>query len=235
MKNRRRNISIFAMVFAITIPCIAEAQSVKVNQLVWSDFSASERVSILAKFSDIEVIPTDSVGTIQSVQVVNRSVAASNNGAALGSVLAQAAYIDHAAKGTSANYSAKTQVGAALLGAAAGATLDTPSHTRFLLNYGIKTADGQIHEVHIESDDELVKPSGQCVYLADLSSAPPVLCLAEKVPFLKHLSSLSDPAQADRITPRLQNNRPIACRVPNVGLMTLESTACNQLNGIIEK
>jgi hypothetical protein len=211
------------------------AAGVRANEFVWSQFSVQERVALLAKFPEIELVPVIAVGTIHSAQVVNRSTPASHNGAALGSVLGQAAYVDHALKGSGSGYSAVTQVGATLLGAAIGSSMDSPGRTKFLLSYGVRTVDGQVREVRTESAEEITKPVGQCVYLADLTEATPGLCAADKVTFLKQLSTANAADADSEPSAQAQRTRAVACRVPNVGLTTLSLESCEELHGKIEK
>jgi hypothetical protein len=178
-------------------------------------------------------VPTENVGTIQSAQAADRSTAATHDGAALGSALGQAAYIDRAFKGNGSNYSAKSQVGAALVGAMVGSALDTPGQRKFLLSYGVRTADGQVRELRVESADEITRPIGQCVYLADLAEASPSLCITDKGQFLQHLIALEGAGGAPGAG--APAGKPVQCRLPNVGLMTLEPATCRQLQGTIEK
>jgi hypothetical protein len=226
------------LLFSIYAFCCAAqaATAVKANQYVWEQFSAAERIALMGKFPDIELVPLETVGVIQSAQVVDRSTSATHGGAALGSAVGQAAYIDHAFKGSGSNYSAGGHLGAALLGAVIGSTHDKPAQARFFLNYGVKTVDGQVREVRVESADEFTRPLGQCIYLADMTEAAPALCEGDKVQFLKQLSTMNQPTGT---TPeeiaRSAAPKTVSCRVPNVGLMTLDPAACHQLAGAIEK
>jgi hypothetical protein len=52
------------------------APALQVSQHVWLEFSNSEKATILSKFPQIETIPSETIGVIQSVQTVNRSTAA---------------------------------------------------------------------------------------------------------------------------------------------------------------
>lgn len=210
------------------------APELKVSQQVWLEFSASEKAAILTKFPQVETIPSETIGVIQSVQAVNRSTAGTNTGAALGGVLGQTLYIDSAFRGSGSNYSATTQLGAALLGAAIGSTLDSAAQSRFIFNYGVKTLDGEIREVRVESGDEFTRPVGQCVFLPAISPAPASLCVANKVQFLKKLSALSL-APEEAVISQESTGINVTCRVPGVGLMRLEENVCIQMEGKVEK
>lgn len=207
--------------------------TIRVNQSLWGGFNASERISILSKYPDIEVVPTESVGIVQAAQVVNRSTPGTNSGAVLGGVIGQAAYIDHAFKDAN-NYSALTQVGAALLGAAAGSTLDQGPQSSFIINYGVRTFDGQVRELRVTSHEEFTRPIGQCVFIPSMEMAPPSLCLSDKIQFIKLLTAKSEASKEIVVKPEV-NRVNVICRVPGVGLMTLELSACAQVEGEMEK
>jgi len=209
-------------------------QSLTINQQLWGEFSQAERATLLVKFPQLELIPMESVGIVQSVQAVNRSTAASNSGTVLGSAVGQAMYIDKAFSGSSNNYSATTHLGVGLLGAFIGSSLNTSAKTRFIFNYGIRTLDGQIREVRIESSDEFTRPIGQCVTLPDVIPAPMNVCAMDKVQFLKKLSAIATAPEGSVISDELTGIN-VKCRVSGVGLMTLERNSCLQMEGSIEK
>ena len=227
----------FLFVAAALIGELAVAQnkaSLTINQLLWAEFSQFEKATLIAKFPNLELIPAESVGIIQSVQVVNRSTAGTNSGAALGGALAQTMYIDKAFSGSGKNYSATTQLGAGLLGALLGSSLDSGPTSRFLFNYGIRTLDGQIKEVRVESGDEFSRPVGQCVTLPRIVPAPVGHCAIDKLQFLKKLNAISQAPESAVISNELTGIN-VNCRVPGVGLMTLEKNSCLQMEGIVEK
>lgn len=219
--------------FVASHPAYA-APELKVSQHVWLEFSTSEKTAILTKFPQVETIPSETIGVIQSVQAVNRSTAGTNSGATIGGALGQTLYIDSAFRGSGSNYSATTQLGAALLGAAMGSTLDSAAQSRFIFNYGVKTLDGEIREVRVESGEEFTRPVGQCVFLPAISPAPSSLCAANKVQFLKKLSALSL-APADAVISEESTGINVTCRVSGVGLMRLEKNICIQMDGKIEQ
>lgn len=168
------------------------------------------------------------------MQAVNRSTSGTNSGAALGGALGQTLYIDNAFRGSGSNYSATAQLGSALLGTALGSTLDSSPQMRYVFNYGVRTLDGQIREVRVESGEEFTRPVGQCVFLPSITVAPVSLCNTDKGQFLRKLSALSQ-APKDAILSQEVTGINIKCRVPGVGLMTLERSVCIQMEGEIEK
>jgi outer membrane lipoprotein SlyB len=234
-------VNIFAKIFLfvaaalITELTIAQNQmSLTINQLLWDEFSLSERATLITKFPNLELIPAESVGIIQSVQTVNRSTAGTNSGAILGGALGQTMYIDKAFSGSGNNYSATTQLGTGLLGALLGSSLDSSPTSRFIFNYGIATLDGQIKEVRVESSNEFTRPVGQCVALPGVVPAPVGHCATNKLQFLKKLSAISQVPEGAVVSNELTGIN-VNCRVPGVGLMTLEKNSCLQMEGTVEK
>lgn len=206
------------------------ASELQVNQLIWQQFSVSDRSTILKKFPTLELASPETIGVIQSVQTVNRSTAGSNTGAILGGALGQAAYVDNALKGSGNNYSAVNQIGAAVLGAAIGSTADQAPQSLFVFNYSIKTLDGQLREVRTSSNQEFTKPIGQCVSFPELKPLQTISCSSDKIQLLKGLSSISMDVTT-KVKPRSAPVVNVACRVPNIGLMTLERNICSEMEG----
>lgn len=213
---------------------IYASPELKVSQRVWLEFSNSEKATILSKFPQLEIIPSEAIGVIQSVQAVNRSTPGTNSGATLGGALGQTLYIDNALKGSGSNYSATAQLGAGLLGGALGSTLDSAPQVRFVFNYAVKTLDGEIREVRVASGDEFTRPVGQCVFFPKILAAPASYCITDKIQFLRKLSALSQAPQ-DAVISQEAAGMNVNCRVLGVGLMTLDKNACLQMEGKIEK
>lgn len=225
-----KTVRIFQVFILMVIVPTCFGNELKISQHVWMQFGVSERAVILERFPDVEVIPTESMGIIQSVQSVNRSTAGANTGALLGTAVGQAVYVDKAFKGSGNNYSAVNHLGAALLGAAVGSTLDQGPQARFEFNYAIKTPDGNIKEQRVVSGEEFAKPAGQCVLLPDLKSISNMSCSSSKNEFLKALSAV---AVSRENKPQLPDAglKKISCRVPGVGLMTLDRNVCSEMEG----
>lgn len=213
-----------------TMASTGHTSELQINQLLWQQFSVSDRSTILNKFPALELASPETIGVIQSVQTVNRSTAGSNTGAILGGALGQAAYVDHALKGSGNNYSAVNQIGAAVLGAAIGSTADQAPQSLFIFNYAIKTLDGQLREVRISSNQEFTKPIGQCVSFPELRPLQTISCSSDKIQLLKGLSSIAMDA-TPKTKPRPTAVVNVACRVPNIGLMTLERNICSEMEG----
>jgi outer membrane lipoprotein SlyB len=219
---------------AHTQQSIPSTIEIKISSALWNEFSKDEQVVIISKFPKIEIIPLENIGTIQSAQLVDRSTTASNSGAILGSAVGQVAYIDRAISNSGNNYSAATQLGVGILGAILGSTFDNKAQRRFIINYGIKTIDGQVREIRQQSTDEFTKPVGQCVSVPDLSTISNLLCSDTKVQFLKRISAIAI-APNDAILIRENSELSIKCNIPGIGMMTLEKNVCTQMNGRIEQ
>lgn len=215
-------------------PICISAQELVINSFVWSQLSISDRASISEKYKSIEIAPLQSIGFIQSVQVANRSTAGTNFGAVLGSAAGQAAYVDRAFSGSN-SYSATNHLGAALLGGALGSTLDKGPQSRFEFNYAIRTPDGNLIEHRVVSSDELHRPIGSCVFLSDMRLVSAIACSPNKADFIRTLSTLPGTSSAEaKATPTHAVKvaiKKVSCRVPNVGLITLEREICLSLEG----
>lgn len=211
---------------------LSASSRLTINKPLWQQFSISDRSTILAKFSNIELASSETVGLIQSVQSVNKSTAGTNTGAILGGALGQAAYIDNTFKGSGNNYSAVNQIGAAVLGSAIGSAADKAPRDHFIFNYVIKTLDGELREVRIASNEAFTKPIGQCVSFPDLLPLQAITCSSDKVQLLKTLSaSLSEDSKVQSQKTSVNSDIKIACRVNGVGLMTLERSVCREMDG----
>lgn len=224
------HIKILLALTAVASVTAGNASELQVNQLIWQQFSVSDRSTILNKIPTLELASPETIGVIQSVQTVNRSTAGSNTGAILGGALGQAAYVDNALKGSGNNYSAVNQIGAAVLGAAIGSTADQAPQSLFVFNYAVKTLDGQLREVRTTSNQEFTKPIGQCVSFPELRPLQTISCSSDKLQLLKGLSSISMDVTT-KAKPRSAAAVNVACRVPNIGLMTLERNICSEMEG----
>ncbi len=207
----------------------AQASELKVSTALWSQFSPAEQATLLERFPQLTLAPPDSLGIIAGSQAANRSTPGTNAGAALGGALGGAAYIDNAFRGNNSNYSAVTQLGAMLLGAAAGSMLDSKPQARFEFSYSVRTLDGQIREHRQTSGDEFARPAGQCVELPSFKVLAPASCSADKVSLLRTLALVASPGARPVQQPKASH-----CRIPNIGLMTLTAEACADLNGVQE-
>ena len=235
--NSMRYLFIFFLSI-ITLNTIAQQSvvgnlDIQITQHLWDQFSKDERVAILSKFPTMEIISSESIGIIQSAQLVDRSTQGTNSGAVLGSVIGQAAYIDRSFTGSNNSYSATTHLGVGILGAMLGSTLDNKAQRRFIINYGVKTLDGQVREQRVSSPDEFTKPVGQCVRFPEIITSEISLCTDDKNSFLGRISAIAK-APNDAIVSRENSGLNVKCNLPGIGMMSLEKNACLQMDGKIE-
>lgn len=210
------------------------AEALPVNQKVWDQFSPTEKMDLLIRFPNLELIPIEAIGIIHSVQLVNRSSPGTDAGRTLGSALGQSLYIDRTLRGAGNRYSSTSQLGAAVAGATLGSTLDSSPSVRFIINYGVRTLDGQIREQQVVTSEQITRPVGQCVKLPEVRPAPAQLCSDDKGAFLGRLSALAQ-TPAGSILSKEVTGISVNCKIGGVGVMTLERSACQQLHGIEER
>ena len=203
--------------------------SIQVSQVIWDQLTIEQRTLISKKFPDIYIFPADSIGIIQSSQLVNRSTEATNGGAVLGSAIASAAYIDRSFSNNN-SYSAMSHLGIGILGAFLGSSFDKPASKQFVINYGIKTLDNQIRETKVFSSDEFFRPNGQCVDVESVKAVNQSICSEDKISFLKKVSALSSAPDGVNVIGESSGIN-VKCNVPGLGVMTIEKTVCNQMNG----
>lgn len=208
--------------------------NIKISTALWDEFNKDERVLIISKFPEMEIISSENIGVIQSAQIVDRSISGSNHGAALGSAVGQAMYIDRAISNSGSNYSAITQLGAGILGSMLGSSLNRKPQRNFIINYAVKSIDGHMREVRQQSADEFTKLVGQCVSIPDLNTISNLLCSDTKIQFLRRISAIAT-APSDAILMRENSEPPAKCIIPGIGMMMIEKNVCSQMNGIIER
>jgi outer membrane lipoprotein SlyB len=162
---------------ALCLICTSGATAdeiIKVSRSAWEGLNESERASIQST-KIVEIRDTGTYGTIVDNQGVDESTPGTNAGANIGAAMGQAAYIDRAFKPGN-NYSAKNQVGAAILGAMVGAALDKPAIQQFHFRYAVKLADGEIRFVDSVQSNAFRHPGGLCVSIPDLFQLPQSVC-----------------------------------------------------------
>ena len=234
-------LKIFYIFLILMISGVASAQqkesstaAIKISSSLWGEFSKDEQVLIVSRFPEMEIVSSENIGVIQSAQIADRSTTGSNRGAILGSAVGQAAYIDRAFSNSGSNYSAVTQLGVGILGAMLGSSLDSKPQRSFVINYAVKSVDGQIKEVRQQSADEFTKLVGQCVSIPDLNTISNLLCSDTKIQFLKRISAIAT-MPSDAVLMRENSEPPTKCDIPGIGMMTIEKNVCIQMNGVIEK
>lgn len=206
--------------------------SLSVPEDVWQALSATERATV-QKTHLVETVPAGSYGLLMDNQAVDRSDPGSNAGAALGSAVAQAAYIDRSIN--HGNYSAKTQLGIALVGMLVGSSFDRPAQAQYQFRYAVKMPDGSIAYHDKMSWDPFRHPSGACVMVPGIELAPnQKLCTITvemlRSEYIKAKEDLSHETQKELLqTP--PTGGLVTCKIGAVAPVVTTSEKCNLING----
>lgn len=148
--------------------------AIKVAASAWYGLSEPERKQISDKIS-IALINEDMYGVVMDVQTVNESIAGSNAGSQLGSLLGQSSYIDGSFKNGN-RYSATGQVGAGILGAVIGASFNKEAQAIFRARYWVKLANGSLQTTDTVSGDTFRLPLTACVRFPSMDISDQTLC-----------------------------------------------------------
>lgn len=203
----------------------SNGQLLLVNEAIFIQLGNEDREKIRVAQPTMQVVPMHAVGRLISNQIVDKSKPNTTSGAQLGSVVAQAAYIDQSRR---SNYSAVGQVGVGLVGAIIGSTFDRSAETRFLINYGVQFMDGSVKAILTGSADGIAAPNGQCVFAGNATEAASYLCSDTLVGFLQRAKSFSpEGTRGDR-------GSRIVCKVEGVGAIRLSTDDCSKLGGQVE-
>ncbi|MEI6761631.1 MAG: hypothetical protein WCO22_14400 [Betaproteobacteria bacterium] len=153
---------------------IENSSAIKVAASAWYGLSESERATISTKIL-IATLEASMYGVIIDGQTVDESVKGNMFGSQLGSLLGQSSYIDGALyKGNS--YSATGQVGAGILGAVIGSTLNKEAQPIFRTRYSVKLADGSIQMTDAVAGSAFRLPLTVCVRFPSLDISDQTLC-----------------------------------------------------------
>lgn len=147
---------------------------VKVLRPIWQSLSEAERATIQQAFV-VDVRNESAYGIVIDNQGVDISTAGTTDGAALGSAVANATYVDRAFN-TSSNYSAKTQLAVGILGAVIGSSFNKPAVQQYHYRYALKLHDGEISYQESIQSNPFRHPVGMCLELKNLSPVPQILC-----------------------------------------------------------
>ena len=134
----------------------------QVRRSVWEELSDAERTK-LQEDRFVSVKDDSNFGRVIDRQLFDASTNGTTAGSQLGAVLGQAQYVDNSIpKGT---YSATGQVGAAILGAVIGSSLDQSGSRTFVMRYAIKRLDGKVSYADRYESTSLGESIGVCVNL----------------------------------------------------------------------
>jgi hypothetical protein len=169
MVNR---VAIFVGTLLLCGPTVA--QMIKVSRDAWDGLHPEERAAIQTT-QVVEIYEPGSFGLVMDAQGVDRSDPGTSGGAVLGSVVAQAAYVDRAFSGNN-NYSALTQLGLGILGGVVGSALDRPASQQYQFRYALRLSSGEIHYADAMSSDPFRHPPGVCLGIPSLRPVSQAIC-----------------------------------------------------------
>lgn len=236
--NRRLSFS-FLLFFAAGF---ANAQStLKVSGLAWQGLSLDERESIQRRYV-VETLAPESFGTIIDNQAADRSSPGTTAGANLGQAVANAAYIDRAIG--SGDYSAKSHLGAMLLGGLLGSALDRPGQSQYQFRYAIRLGSGNVIYQDAFSVDPFRHSVGVCVSVPALTLLPEQHICNQTTDSLRnaHLTAYKElplPANTQAQTPKdvspsaKSNEDIVTCKVGTLAPVQTTIDKCKIINGVI--
>ena len=243
------SISCTVLLLLLSIGNVSAQSVFKVAEPVWSGLSQPEK-DIIQKSYLVEVAPLNSFGTIIDNQGVNESTPGTNSGAALGSAVANAAYVDTALRG--GDYSAKTQLGALIVGGLLGSSLDSKGSSRHHQRYAVRLGDGNIQYFDQVSSDPFRHPVGVCVTVPNVSIAADQQLCSQSVAHLRarflEQSTMEPPTKAIAVTtvvspkssetPALPNapaatesTELVNCKLNSLAPVRTSVEKCNLING----
>jgi outer membrane lipoprotein SlyB len=144
-----------------------------ITRPVWKALTTEERNQIEAGYEP-RIVESEGFGMIIDVQSADQSTPGTNGGAALGSAIGSAAYIDRSLRG--GNYSAGGNLALGLLGAAIGSGMDRAPTTRFQFRYTVKQGDGEVQYFDEFKSSSFRHSVGVCVLLPDLALISQQVC-----------------------------------------------------------
>lgn len=219
-----------------------------VSAVVWKGLSEDARINLQSK-KLIQLVEADSAGVIIDAQGLDKSDPGSNAGSNLGAAVGNAAYIDRAI--SNQNYSAKSQLGAILLGGLIGSALNRPQTSQYQFRYSIRLLNGSIHTQDLISSEPFRKPLGICVKLPNLEPAVDQNLCSQSVESVKSLIASQLPLELtvqgtnnptfigsadvkhqppiDAVSPHLIN-----CKPHNLASIRTTSLKCIAINGEIQ-
>ncbi|WP_162801276.1 hypothetical protein [Azospirillum brasilense] len=146
-----------------------------VSTVVWFALTDGERDTVRDRY-DVNVSELANYAIILNVQGVDESTPGTIGGSALGGSLGSAMYVDSAFRGPSINYSATSHLGASLLGAVIGSSMDREAQRSFRFRYSVKDGAGNINQFDRVSSEPFHQPVGACVEVASLTIVASSYC-----------------------------------------------------------
>ena len=198
---------------------------------LWNQLTSVQKAQISIKYK-INLLPDNMLAQIIDAQTLDKSIAASNAGSNLGATVGQAAYIDNAFKGDSINYSAIGQVGAAIVGAVVGSSLDTNAVPIFKTRYTVKTKANEIQYIDDVTNSPLRHSLGLCVFTSPFGLDKDNLCNMNQSELFAYLDKKLIPENKQSGVAN-SSSESVMCKVgTNTATMMAKST-CATLGGLV--
>jgi len=247
---RQAEVAIIAVLGSLTLNAVAsnlEPQNrslIRVTNGAWATLNQQQRDLATTRYA-IEVTDKGRFAKIINVQGVNESTSGTTAGAQLGSAFGQAQYID---KANWNNYSARSQLGAGLVGALLGSALDAPARTTHRIVYTLKSSDGTISVAEKVSQSPIYVAPGLCVDTASFTPVKDGLCedvlppeilsvigQAENLtaPKLSGSSNTPLPVSASPLPPTIPSGDIVLCRLGSTSSVPTTAEKCLQAGGTI--
>lgn len=153
---------------------------------VWEQVPKALRAQISESFS-LKVLSPETYGMIVDAQSADESKSATYAGAAIGSGVTQALYLDRSIR--HGNYSAGTHLGLGLLGAFAGSALDRPATEQHTNRYTIQTGDGEIQYIDETKSTKFRQSIGVCVTVPQLEQLSQRVCTEASEQFILRMQN----------------------------------------------
>lgn len=139
-----------------------QSPTLTLSALAWQGLAQDEQ-NYLQRKHVIETVAADSFGVIIDNQGIDQSTPGTQVGAALGSTVAGAAYIDRAFRGNHHGYSALAHLGVAIIGGVVGSALDRGPRNQYYFRYAIRLGNGSVVYQDTVASTPFRHPIGVCV------------------------------------------------------------------------
>lgn len=160
LQDKITKLILTAFLVILNPPAISQEREIYIPAQLWKSLTSNEKEFVASRYSPL-LVDNNAIGKIIDAQSMDESTLGSNSGSQAGTLIGSAIYIDGALRGRS--YSAKEHLGASMLGALAGSTLDKIPEKKITTRYTIKHRDGEVSYA-TESDASTLRHSiGLCV------------------------------------------------------------------------
>jgi hypothetical protein len=223
---------------------LAHAEILQVSRTSWDGLSPEEQATIQIKHV-VQIFENGSFGLVIDAQGADRSDPGTYVGAALGSAVAQAAYLDRAFSGKP-NYSATTQLATGILGGLLGSTLDRPATQQYQFRYALKLSNGEIQYADAIMQEPFRHPPGVCLSLPTLRPISQSICndgpddlrrkyvIVLPAPTNATIVSSPHPAEPEAPVDGGSSATLVQCRLGSLAPVSTTAQKCNAIGGTLQ-